>query len=191
LDNGKDVILKEFRIDLSKDSIHILSPGTKLQIFAPKDVTVTDLADMKAEIDLSNLTRSWQTFSITTFSDPNWKFDNMVLRLYNPEEHDVFINIANPCIELMPVSTEELKKNSFSIYPNPTTGQLTIQFSSPIEQDISLKVLDILAREVNNGYIQKGSSSHNFSIEDLAGIYIIQLTDSLGNVSLRKVIKIE
>jgi hypothetical protein len=191
LDNGKDVILKEFRMDLSKDSIHIISPGTKLQIFAPKDVTVTDLADMKAEIDLSNLTRSWQTFSITTFSDPNWKFDNMVLRLYNPEEHDVFINIANPCIELMPVSTEELKKNSFSIYPNPTTGQLTIQFGSALEQDISLKVLDILGKELNNGFIQKGSSSHNFSIVEMAGIYIIQLTDSNGNMSQRKVIKIE
>ena len=95
-------------------------------------------------------------------------------------------------IECCPVSVidDDFFQN-FSIYPNPTTGQLTIQFTSQTNHDLTLKVLDVLGRQANSGIIQKGSSNYSFSIDDLAGIYIIQITDSSGNASQRKVIKIE
>lgn len=51
--------------------------------------------------------------------------------------------------------------------------------------------MDNLGREVNKDIITKGNSTYTFSIDDMAGMYIIQLKDSSGNTSQRKVIKIE
>ncbi|MBK9254922.1 MAG: HYR domain-containing protein [Saprospiraceae bacterium] len=95
-------------------------------------------------------------------------------------------------IECCPVSVDDsYLLNEYSIFPNPTTGQLTIQFTSNVEEDVSLKVFDILSREVSRSIIDKGRNTHNFTIEDKAGIYIVQLTDKKGSTTQRKVIKIE
>lgn len=95
-------------------------------------------------------------------------------------------------IECCPVSVDDnYLLNEITIFPNPTTGQLTVQFASNIEEDMALAVYDVLGREVIKKIIEKGSISHNFMIQDKAGIYIVQLTDKKGSTTQRKVIKIE
>ncbi len=183
-------LLTNIQLDVQNYGFEKLAKGSKLRIFSgPSDVTVTDM-DLKAEVDVSEISFGWNSLSVNV-QNAEWNYNNMVIRFENPSDQDAFIRLDNLCFDFVSGISNEAFENNFSIYPNPTTGQLTIQFGSSIEQDISLKVLDILGREVHKGFIQKGSSSLNFSIDELAGIYIIQLKDSDGNMSQRKVIKIE
>ncbi len=87
--------------------------------------------------------------------------------------------------------TNDIFTNQIDIFPNPTTGQLTIQFASPPEEDITLKVFNLLGKEVSKQIIYNGSIIHFFTIEEMAAIYIVQLSDTQGNTFQKKVIKIE
>jgi len=167
-----------------------LQEGSKIKIFsAPSDVTVTDL-DLKGEIDISAISFGWSNLSLA-LQDVIWEYNNLVIRFENPNENDAFIRIDNLCLDFVSGTADVDSKNNFSIYPNPTTGHLTIQFTSSTEQDLTLKVMDVLGREVSRSTINIGSTNYSFNIDDFAGIYIIQLTDKSGNSSQRKVIKIE
>ncbi len=125
----------------------------------------------------------------------------MVVTNYNPISTStaVFGNVVvtdggnNRPVATDDVSLEQEKGGGIeaTVKPNPTTGHVNIQFSSNTEQELSLKVMDILGRTVNKGIIDVGRSSFDVWIDDLAGIYIIELADKQGNSFQRKVIKIE
>jgi hypothetical protein len=187
---GKNVTISKMTFDIQNFGFEKLLPGSKMKIFsAPSDVTVTDV-DLIGEIDISNISFGWEQRTIS-FPATLWKFNNLVIRFENPSLEEASIRIDNLCMDFVNSTFDDTFKNDFTLYPNPTTGHMTIQFASDTEQDYTLKVLDILGREVNSGIIDKGSSNFNFSIDDMAGIYIIQVTDGKGNSSQRKVIKIE
>lgn len=189
--SGQEKNLSRLTLNLKNEGLVKFPEGSKLQIFCPSDVTVMDLDGLKTEIDLNTIGFNWQEVVLSGFTDPAWKFDNLVFRLKNPTNIDVSLSLDDPCFDYVSGTNDNDFFQNFSIYPNPTTGQLTIQFTSQTNHDLTLKVLDILGRQVNSGIIKKGSSNYSFSIDDMAGIYIIQITDSFGNVSQRKVIKIE
>ncbi|MBP6235153.1 MAG: T9SS type A sorting domain-containing protein [Saprospiraceae bacterium] len=190
-ESGQEKNLNRLTLNLKNEGLVKFPEGSKLQIFCPSDVTVTDLDGLKTEIDLNTIGFNWQEVVLSNFSDPAWKFDNLILRLKNPTNIDVSLSLDDPCLDFIIGTNDIYNNHNFTIHPNPTTGQLTIQFSTTIENEVNMKVLDVLGREVKNDIIQKGRSSFNFSINDMAGIYIIHLTDSSGNSSQRKVIKIE
>ena len=175
-------------LDIQNFDSEKVPPGTTLNIIAQEFENGGERVN-SGSIDLSDLSFLWDEVRIPLVT-PSIQFPYLIIQIANPNSDEANIRIDNLCFDYVSGSSD-ITTTNFSIYPNPTTGQLTIQFSTSIDQDISLKVLDILGRQVNNGFIQKGSSSHNFSIDDMAGIYIIQLTDSDGNMSQRKVIKIE
>lgn len=65
-------------------------------------------------------------------------------------------------------------------YPNPFNPVTTIKFGLPTAAKVTLKVFDILGREVsilyNNNYINAGIINYNFDASELAaGIYIYTL----------------
>lgn len=174
--------------------IRVIEPPMQLVLVVPCSIKGGETVSMEAVVlDASG------PCSFEWYDSGNFIGSGPVINVSSPGNYNVIATCGScvlssqyDLIECCPVSViEDDYFNNFSIYPNPTTGQLTIQFSSTLEQDVSLKFLDILGKEINNGYISKGSNSHNFSIEQMAGIYIIQLTDSNGNISQRKVIKIE
>ena len=139
--------------------------------------------------DLTDLSSIWEeiSFALTPISQ---KFPYLIVQLHNPNVDEANIRIDNLCFDYVS-GASDISKIRFSIFPNPTTGHLNINFDTEIQESISLKVLDILGRQVNKGIIDKGSSNFNFNIDDLSGIYIIELTDKQGNSFQRKVIKID
>jgi len=139
--------------------------------------------------ELSFLSSIWEEISFP-LTPTAQKYPYLIVQLHNPNVHEANIRIDNLCFDYVS-GTSDIVNTEYTIYPNPTTGHLNIQFTTSVDEDISLKVMDILGRELSIGTISKGSSSHNFSIDDMAGIYIIQLIDSSGNFSQRKVIKLE
>lgn len=125
----------------------------------------------------------------------------MVVTNYNPISTStaVFGNVVlTDSGNNRPVATDDIsleqEKGGWidaTVRPNPTTGHVTIQLASNTEQELALKVMDILGRTVNKGTIDVGRSSYDVWINDQSGIYIIELTDKQGNSSQTKVIKID
>lgn len=174
--------------------IQKLPIGCKLQIIMPKDVTIDPEAKIIAEIDLTTIKSEWAEYDFQileqNFCNVN---NNLFIRFVNPSENDEAIRIDNLCFELdtCTVGANDLTGTDFIILPNPTSGQLTIDFKTQINQSLTLRVYDVLGRELNLEYIKEGTSYYNLSIKEIAGIYIIQLSDINGESTQRKVIKIE
>lgn len=161
--------------------------GTTLEL---KGISSSGQRVLLSNIDVAGIRKGWYGTIKREISIPE-KIYSVVLMLKTTSIEPVFLRIDNFCLYSTVGTNDNQNATNFTIYPNPTTGQLTIQFESTLEQDISLKVFDILGKQVNSGIIQKGNSNYSFTIDHMAGIYIIQLTDSDGKASQRKVIKIE
>ena len=84
----------------------------------------------------------------------------------------------------LPASVDEIGNiNSLSIYPNPTSNNITINFTST-SKNVSIKIYDATGRLVKN--IENAKSSENtINVSELQnGLYILNLQD--GNNSLTK-----
>ncbi|MBK7787625.1 MAG: hypothetical protein IPJ54_03390 [Saprospiraceae bacterium] len=113
----------------------------------PKDVTIDPEAKIIAEIDLTTIKSEWAEYDFQileqNFCNVN---NNLFIRFVNPSENDEAIRIDNLCFELdtCTVGTNDLTGTDFIILPNPTSGQLTIDFKTQINQSLTLRVYDVL-----------------------------------------------
>lgn len=78
---------------------------------------------------------------------------------------------------------------SFSVNPNPSTGEVTVQFQSPDTQteEVSLKISDMLGRTLRseNLGVVNGTYSDRMNLKEFgAGVYLMQL--QIGNRLLSK-----
>jgi len=78
------------------------------------------------------------------------------------------------------------QKSTITIFPNPFSKQTTINFSDE-QNHTTIKIMDILGKEVNiitfagkQIAIKRGAMP--------SGIYFMQITDEMNNVSIRKVV---
>ncbi len=78
---------------------------------------------------------------------------------------------------------EDLKLNSFVVFPNPTNGLLQIKTEREI---ISLEVLDVFGRRIF--YSENNQTEINISDFE-NGIYFVRLSDSKKNSITKKIIK--
>ena len=73
----------------------------------------------------------------------------------------------------------------FQIYPNPTASSILISNAMKLN---SVTIHDIHGRQLGNAHNEVGSA--NIFFEDLpAGIYLIELVDSRGTPTIRRVVK--
>ncbi len=94
--------------------------------------------------------------------DDNWFIDN--------------VNVTGT------LSIEEFTTNQFSIYPNPTTGLLTVSSRVAISK---IEVFNVLG-----GRVKKIENSKKIDISNLsAGTYIARITTIDGNTQNQKIIK--
>ena len=85
----------------------------------------------------------------------------------------------------MNVSTHSLQKNSFSIYPNPTTGKVFIE-NLP-EQTETITVFDVLGKVMK----RLKTTSNTLSIENLPnGIYWVEVKTLEHILGRQKIIKV-
>ena len=66
---------------------------------------------------------------------------------------------------------------SFSIYPNPSTGQITIRLNAPDNRKIKLDIYDKTGRFIDQFYAGYLESTNAVNIDLPAGIYFVKLTD--------------
>jgi hypothetical protein len=88
------------------------------------------------------------------------------------------------CITVSSASLEDGKALFVNLYPNPTSGEITLEVSSSFVGR-SYKLVDYAGRIVLEGYIQ--SSKEILSLSDLArGVYYLNLDRSVGAVKVVK-----
>ena len=68
-------------------------------------------------------------------------------------------------------------QSQYSMHPNPSTGNFSIQFKDPINQSISVSIIDILGKQVyQKTYAPSGLTQLQVEAENLAaGTYLLQL----------------
>lgn len=89
------------------------------------------------------------------------------------------------------ISTIGILENSFgttiNAYPNPTSGPLTIQFAETQER-IAAKLLNV-AGEIVQSELLLDASSVEMSLNQPAGIYLLELTSATGNKAVLRIVK--
>ncbi|MBK7667272.1 MAG: PKD domain-containing protein [Sphingobacteriaceae bacterium] len=82
--------------------------------------------------------------------------------------------------------------SNYFVYPNPTSGKVTINTTSDVSEQVTTEVVDAIGKVVQKHIINFNSSSksHDLNIEELAnGMYFIRLMPKDGKPELIKVIK--
>ena len=90
------------------------------------------------------------------------------------------------------LSVEELLKD-VSIYPNPTSSQVSIVFNWALESDVRVELVDMLGRTLYNSSINAGDVSHTIDMSSMtAGTYQLIIRDNeTGNSTIERIIKVD
>lgn len=192
IDPNVERIINFFGVRVKNEGLNPLPAGTKLQIFAPQDVTISGLTELKAEVDISHVGYDWEEISVTTFSDPNWKFNNLIVRLTNPEDEFVSVAVDDLCLDFYITTDNPENDIDFSLFPNPTTGDIKISFSKPIDENVFLDIKNILGQTLSEISISKGTQTYEMSLAQLPeGVYLLHFRDSGKRLGSKKIIKIQ
>jgi hypothetical protein len=94
------------------------------------------------------------------------------------------LNLSGNC-RIIGISNIDTK-----VFPNPTTGLITVEFNSFEGGDHLLKVADISGRIIFEESVAAVSGLNRFDI-DLSiynvGLYMLYVTDKNGNISITKI----
>lgn len=84
------------------------------------------------------------------------------------------------------------KNTGLSIYPNPTNGNVTVNFFAANNEDVVVNILDINGRLIKSESVKNlssGYTDYNFNTSDMNnGVYIVNISSSLGIKRVSKLI---
>jgi hypothetical protein len=155
--------------------------GIKLTSDLPQNVTQT-FGPFEWTPDASRL------YPGSTNSKPNLA---VVAFLQNGVTKEVYqsamvLNLNYPAVV---TGLGEMLIDDISIYPSPANRQLTISLPNLSTHAIEIQVVDQFGRRVINDVISAGQQSKVIATENLSeGLYIIQLSDSIGKIFRKKVV---
>jgi hypothetical protein len=76
------------------------------------------------------------------------------------------------------------------VFPNPVTEAVNIQFDAPLEEEISLDILDSQGKLIKTDIIEPASTVKEINMQDVAGgIYYIRLSSD-KHINVYKVVKL-
>lgn len=87
------------------------------------------------------------------------------------------INFENvPCFELMTLSSQQVNRETFRVFPNPTIANLKIELGTSIDTDTQIKIMNIDGKEMKAINIEFGLEEVDINVSSLAsGMYFIQI----------------
>ena len=72
------------------------------------------------------------------------------------------------------------KDANIHLYPNPNQGAFTLQFEQVMKQDLNMRIIDVLGREVYSNVLPANRQSHPIEVPEASGNYYIELSNSAG-----------
>jgi hypothetical protein len=92
------------------------------------------------------------------------------------------------CNVISVVAIEENQLNTnFVLFPNPTSENISIQFTNE-QAFVKVRLISILGQELNSQSFQN-TKLIDYAIDQASGIYFIEVTDSKGIISLKRISK--
>ena len=79
-------------------------------------------------------------------------------------------------------------ENAFSIYPNPSNGNVTITTNIIAKESITAKVYDLLGRMVYQEQLNFSNKEATLKLNIPSGSYILELKDETGNVQRERIV---
>ena len=98
---------------------------------------------------------------------------------------------SNASITVMGI-TESIASSTISIYPNPTDGIFTIEFTTKTAIDVSFSVLNVLGQEIalNKTKATVGVNKQQFDLSGFAkGVYTLKLISENGVIDKKVVLE--
>ena len=154
----------------------------------------SEWADVEMPLDLSALIEiaSCDTSGNGVWIQPSLTVTNPFGNNQGGEETYSYLQIDNLCIDGIPVSATGNTKlgHRIRLYPNPTSGGLTLEFKGAVPRAGSIQILDFLGRILRTETLPPGSQAHQISIATLpAGVYFVKVLDGGEQVWAQKVVK--
>jgi hypothetical protein len=76
------------------------------------------------------------------------------------------------------------------VFPNPVTESVNIQFDAPVNEEISLDILDSQGKLIKTDFIGPASTVKEINMQDVpGGVYYLRLSNG-KNVNVYKVVKL-
>jgi hypothetical protein len=111
---------------------------------------------------------------------------------------DTYVVVQNICgvikrdtvnVKTTNVGIKELSfENAFSIYPNPSNGDISIKSFVFLKETISAKVYDLLGRVVHQEPLNFSNKEATLKLSVPSGSYILELKDEAGNVQRERIV---
>ncbi|MCB0694289.1 MAG: T9SS type A sorting domain-containing protein [Saprospiraceae bacterium] len=94
------------------------------------------------------------------------------------------------CKDFVNVVDELPEGRNVRLFPNPTSGDLTIHFDGPVARTCQLQLMDLLGRSVKTLILNTGEQGITFSLNELPpGLYMVKMMREGVPLWVRKVIK--
>jgi hypothetical protein len=107
---------------------------------------------------------------------------------------DMNITPTNGLYQVKMVRGITLKESEILVYPNPTTGEVTIKFNVPIDGNVTLSFVDGHGRVISNilnEYMPSGNYTYRASLDGFTpGNYYTTMT-SVNAISVNKTVLIK
>lgn len=139
---------------------------------------------------LPDSTTVWKTANISLAGYA--AFQNVMIKIVNVTDggNNLYIDAINLGSDITGMNENENTVTDFLIFPNPTSGSFTIEYTLPVKNTMSIAITDVLGRirystDIKNQITGKHKQEINLSLEN--GVYSIILVTK-NNIFNKKVI---
>ncbi len=136
------------------------------------------------------IVKNWQWVNCTVLGE----VDSISFKLYSSDEGMYGIN--NPTYfsidnftTILSVGVNELTSvSNISMYPNPFSDYMTINYHSNAVNTVSFRVYDISGKEVIQSVTHNVSGDHSFKLETAtleSGVYFVEISDGVSSKTIK------
>lgn len=179
--------------DVSVISIDSIVGG--LPAFAGNDTTILSGDSVFVGQQITGLNCNWYD-SVGTLISSNTSgiyVQPLTSTYYVVEQHlcgTITFDTINVTVQPVGINENNLN-NSINVYPNPSNGNISIEFIKSNHSELNLKVTDITGRMVFTKTFNPVDGRLNFSLNSPNGIYMLFVSDPRTNESIVKRIVIQ
>ena len=162
------------------------------------DLIVQSLIDNSVTNNNSSLTADMENaeYQWLDCANNNQAISGATSRLFNPYESGEYAvrisvnecSVVSECISISnPLSADELSRNLYEVYPNPTAHSILIKLPETVAHG-SYKLMDFTGRVVDQSKFEN-KESITLKIKGTNGVYLLAITDQSNTTTMIKVIK--
>lgn len=174
----------------SSNSIQVVVDPLPVAAFSP-NLNLFDIEFNNLSVDAIDYEWNFGDGNTSLDFEPNYTYTSEGL-------HEMYLVASNNCgsdtafLDLASVGIAEEAISAITLYPNPSSGLITIGLSSKIDQTISISVVDLTGKIIDERQENVRPGIHKITLDHhslLSGMYILNLLSKTGLHSTRLIIQ--